>query len=76
VVRLNLLSVAVVRLNLLSVKRLPDSVSARRGFERIWLRVTDAIIEIGTPQEDLPLLTDDFAPVERLIADLLIGENK
>ncbi len=57
-------------------KRLPEMVSARRGFERTWLRVTDAILEIGTPQQALPLLTDDYAPVERLIADLLIGENK
>jgi len=56
-------------------ERLPDRVSARWGFERTWLRVTGQIMEIGTDPAQIPRLTDDYAPVERLIADLLIGQD-
>jgi hypothetical protein len=56
--------------------RMPEMVTARRGFERAWLRVTRKLMEIGTPPEELPVLTDDYAPVERLIAGLLVGADK
>ena len=55
--------------------RLPETVSARWGFERAWHRVTEKLMEIGTSPDDLPVLTDDFAPVEHLIAGLLTGRN-
>ena len=29
----------------------------------------------GTPPARIPLLTDDYAPVEQLIADLLLGDS-
>jgi spermidine synthase len=55
--------------------RLPETVTARLGFERAWHRVTEMLMEIGTTPDALPLLTDDFAPVERLIAGLLLGKD-
>jgi MFS family permease len=54
--------------------RLPEKVAARGGFERTWHRVTDKLMEIGTAPDNLPMLTDDYSPVERLIAGLLVGE--
>jgi len=55
--------------------RLPKTVIARRGFERAWSRMTEAIMAFGTPPQDVPLLTDDYAPVERLISGLLLGKD-
>lgn len=55
--------------------RLPDEVAARGGIPRRWSRVTDMLDRFGTPMDEVPLLTDDYAPVESLIADLLIGPN-
>jgi hypothetical protein len=43
-------------------------VTARRGFERAWSRMTEDIMAFGTRPDQLPVLTDDYAPVERLIA--------
>ena len=55
--------------------RLPETVAARQGFERAWHRVTEKLMEIGTPPDALPVLTDDYAPVERLIAGLVVGRD-
>ena len=55
--------------------RLPKAVATQAGFERNWYRITEMLLDIGQPMNELPLLTDDFAPVERLIAGLLIGRN-
>ena len=52
---------------------LPDEVLARRGLDRGWLNVRAAIDEIGTPVDNLPVLTDSYAPVERLMSGLLTG---
>ena len=54
--------------------RLPKTVTARNGFERTWARMTEDLMAFGTPPDQLPVLTDDYAPVERLIAKLLVGE--
>jgi predicted membrane-bound spermidine synthase len=56
-------------------ERLPERVSARWGFERGWLRVTEQLLAVGADPGEIPLLTDDYAPVESLIADLLIGRD-
>lgn len=58
-----------------NAERLPKTVQSRTGPTRSWSRMTEDILAFGTPPEDLPVLTDDYAPVERLIADLLIGES-
>jgi spermidine synthase len=56
-------------------QRLPKTVTARTGPPRAWSRMTEAILGYGSDPERLPVLTDDYAPVERLIADLLIGQD-
>jgi MFS family permease len=56
-------------------ERLPSFVRARAGFERGWHQVTELLLSMATPLEELPLLTDDHAPVERLIASLLVGPD-
>jgi hypothetical protein len=48
-------------------------VSATRGLPRQWFSITEALRTIGTPQNELPLLTDDHAPVERLMAQLFLS---
>lgn len=55
--------------------RLPKTVTARRGYQRAWSRMTEDIMGFGTPPSELPMLTDDYAPVERLIAGLLVGKD-
>jgi hypothetical protein len=55
--------------------RLPKTVLARRGFRRAWSRMTEDIMAFGTPPAEIPILTDDHAPVERLIAGLLLGAD-
>jgi len=54
----------------------PDSVTARRGFRRAWYRIDAPMRGSGTPMNELPVLSDRYAPVERLIADLLLGANR
>ena len=44
------------------------------GLARSWLRVTESIAETGTPMDRLPVLTDDYVPVERLVSRLLLKE--
>ncbi len=58
-----------------NAERLPKTVSARTGFERSWSRMTEDLMAFGTSPEALPLLTDDYAPVERLIKGLLVGRS-
>ena len=53
---------------------MPDTLVAQRGFRRSWHRVTGSILDTGTPVADLPILTDDYVPVERLISPLLLTE--
>jgi len=53
---------------------LPKVVYARRGLERQWLRVTEPMRRTGTPMAELPLLTDDFVPVERLVSGFFFSE--
>lgn len=50
----------------------PPVLEARHGLARSWLRVTAPLLDTGTPLASLPLLTDDFVPVERLVSPLLI----
>jgi len=53
-------------------RRFPDLISASHGLPRQWLDVTEPVLAAGTPSVGLPLLTDDHAPVERLMADLFL----
>jgi len=51
----------------------PDTIFAQRGFERRWLRINAPLDATGTPSALLPVLTDDFVPVELLLAGLLFS---
>ena len=50
-----------------------DRLRARRGVERSWLRWPQADLAARIEAADPPVLTDDFAPVDRLLAPLLIA---
>ena len=52
----------------------PRVLESEDGLARSWLRVTESVAETGTPVTRLPVLTDDFVPVERLVARLLLNE--
>jgi len=47
---------------------------AQSGLERRWLNINQPLMESGTPMVELPLLTDNYAPVDRLLSGLLFGE--
>ena len=49
-----------------------DVLHAQRGFERSWYRINKPLLSTGTPMAELPIFTDDYVPVERLIANLLL----
>ncbi len=49
-----------------------DLLRASHGFERNWLRINQPLLGSGTPLERLPVFSDDFVPVERMISDLLL----
>ena len=49
-----------------------DVLAARRGFERRWYRINTPLMSVGTPIQELPVFTDDFVPVERMISSLLL----
>jgi len=46
-----------------------DRVAAARGIPRVWRRLPEAE---WTPDPDTPILTDDFTPVDRLMAHILL----
>ncbi len=50
-----------------------DMLQARRGFERSWYRINVPLGATGTPLAALPEFTDDYVPVERLMAHLLFS---
>ena len=54
---------------------LPEIINSQRGFERRWRRVNDALLAKGTSIQDLPILTDDYVPVERLLAGMLFSSE-
>ncbi len=52
----------------------PTSIlTAQSGLERQWLSINQSLIESGTALEELPLLTDDYAPLDRLLSNLLFS---
>ncbi|MDH5445421.1 MAG: fused MFS/spermidine synthase [Gammaproteobacteria bacterium] len=53
---------------------MPETISARKGFKRDWKNVTSDILATGTAMNAIPVLTDDYAPVERLSSDLVLKE--
>jgi hypothetical protein len=49
----------------------PDRLQARRGLSQSWYWVSDALVAVGITLSRLPVLTDDYVPIERLISPLL-----
>lgn len=54
---------------------LPELILARQGFKRQWIRVNQPLLASGTDIQLLPLLSDDFVPVERLLSSLLFSSK-
>lgn len=52
----------------------PAIITAQSGLQRQWLNINEPLLMSGTPLAELPLLTDDHAPVDRLLSRLLFGE--
>ncbi len=52
---------------------LPRELESAHGLARRWLRVTEPLLNTGTPLSRLPVLSDDYVPVERLVSRLLLG---
>ena len=52
---------------------MPERILDER-FGRQWINITEPALAAGTGLDELPLLTDDYVPVERLLAELLAGE--
>lgn len=47
---------------------------SRRGEPRAWFNIAELLHESGTPLAEIPRLTDDFTPVEKLIAPLFASQ--
>ncbi len=52
----------------------PATLRARTGLAREWYNITPIMGLAGTPLAELPVLSDDYAPVESLVRGLLAGE--
>lgn len=42
-------------------------IVAQRGFDRAWSRWPTSDLEERIQESDVPVMTDDFAPVERML---------
>jgi spermidine synthase len=47
----------------------PETIVSQRGLDHRWLKATDPMMRTGTPFDRLPLLSDDYVPVERLVSE-------
>lgn len=54
----------------------PQRIMSSRGFNRSWTRINDKIAQHGEPMTGLPVLTDDYVPVERLVSALIFEKKK
>lgn len=50
-------------------------VKSSQGFPRRWEEVTVSLLEAGTPLLKLPLLTDDFVPLDRLVRSAVLAPS-
>ncbi len=53
----------------------PDEIEATHGLPRRWYRIDEPLRQTGTALQSLPILTDDYVPVERLVSALLYGRH-
>lgn len=53
----------------------PEVIRSSRGLDRRWYRVTEPLTATGTPMTELPILTDDYVPVDSLVASLFFSKD-
>ena len=58
-----------------NARPLPELILAQRGFKRQWMRINEPLLASGADLQSLPLLSDDYVPVERLLASLLFSKK-
>ncbi|WP_455206975.1 fused MFS/spermidine synthase [Kaarinaea lacus] len=58
-----------------NARALPEQIVSQHGFQRRWLRINAPLFSTGTAVQNLPTLTDDYVPVERLLAGLLFSKE-
>ncbi|WP_455219430.1 fused MFS/spermidine synthase [Kaarinaea lacus] len=56
-------------------RSLPQTIFAQRGFQRRWLKINEPLAQTGTSVAELPVLTDDYVPVELLLSELLFSNK-
>jgi hypothetical protein len=49
-----------------------DVLASVHGFKRQWLRINEPLSNSATRLEQLPIFSDDFVPVERMISSFLL----
>lgn len=52
---------------------MPQMLSSQQGFHRQWYEFSEELQTTGTSFDSLPLLTDDYTPLERLLSSLIFG---
>jgi spermidine synthase len=58
-----------------NARLLPEVILSQQGFRRQWVQINQPLMASGTDIQSLPLLSDDFVPVERLLASLLFSKK-
>jgi len=53
----------------------PMDLEASHGMPHHWYRIDEPLRETGTAVASLPVLTDDYVPVEKLVSVLLYGRQ-
>lgn len=51
-----------------------DQIRSKRGLSRQWFKVTSPLEKVSTHIGTIPLLTDDYAPVESLMSTLFLTD--
>ncbi len=49
-----------------------DMLESSEGLQRRWYRINTPLLNSGTRLAELPLFSDDYVPVERMISSLLL----
>jgi hypothetical protein len=52
-----------------------DILDSSQGLQRRWLRINEPLLRSGTTLDELPVFSDDFVPVERMISGLLLARE-
>lgn len=52
----------------------PEILVAQTGMRRRWMSINEPLLQSGTGLAELPILTDGFAPVDRLLSSLLLSD--